>query len=544
MHFPLSGCCVERSFLYRSENYFMKTLPLFLAILFFGSFANAQDLSLNPLFSEHAVLQQEMPVPVWGDAKAGTKITVVFAGQEKTAVSSKDGEWMVVLDSLTASMNPQVLSVKSGSDTITISDILVGEVWVASGQSNMAMSISRALGADEVGEKAEANRYKRIRLFRVPVDGTDTRMKTAKTVWSLPTANAVSRFSAAAFFFGNKLAEDRSVPVGLIQSANGGTNAFSWINSDTLTNNSVAAITRSYWAAVIRNHPAAMDRYKTQLAAWQEKIKAAKAKGEKPKGRSPRQPMGPDNAKRPAGHYNAMIAPLQPYAMRGVLWYQGEANSRLPFYPGYKDLMLAMVEGWRTDWAEASGGKVEQSDFPFYLVQLPNFAGGDAEGWPRIREQMLHFWQEGKNTGMVVSIDVGEARDIHPRNKRPVGERLASFARGNVYGENMIYSGPIYDSIRVDGNKAIVTFKHVGGGLVSSDGGDLRHFQIAGEKGGFVDAKAVIEGDTVVLASGKISEPKAVRYAWSNNPEKINFGNKEGFPASPFRTDERAAESK
>ncbi len=544
MPFPFSGCCVEGDFLYRAENLFMKALPLFLTILCFGSFATAQDLRLNPLFSEHAVLQQEMPVPVWGDAKAGTKVTVVFAGQEKSAISSKGGEWMVVLDSLTASMKPQVLSVKNGSESITIDDILVGEVWVASGQSNMAMSISRTLGAKEVSEKAEAKRYKRIRLFRAPVDGADTRMKTAETVWSLPTANAVSRFSATAFFFGNKLAEDRSVPVGLIQSANGGTNAFSWINSDTLTNNPFASVTRSYWSAVIRNHPAAMERYKTQLAAWQEKVKAAKEKGTKPKGRPPREPMGPDHAKRPSGHYNAMIAPLQPYAMRGVLWYQGEANSREPFYSGYKDLMLALAEGWRADWAEASGGKVERSDFPFYLVQLPNFAGGDAEGWPRIREQMLQFWQEGKNTGMVVSIDVGEARDIHPRNKLPVGERLASFARGNVYGENIIYSGPIYDSIRVDGNKAIVSFKHVGGGLVSSDGGDLRHFQIAGEKGGFVDAKAVIEDDTVILTSDKISEPKAVRYAWSNNPEEINFGNKEGFPASPFRTDDRAAETK
>ncbi len=516
----------------------MKILPGILTLLITLSFATAQDLQLNPLFSEHAVLQQDMPVPVWGSAKAGSKVTVAFAGQEKSTISSDTGEWMIILDSLTASMKPQVLAVKSGSEAITIEDILIGEVWIGSGQSNMAMSVARTFDAEEVRKKAEENRYKRIRLFRTPVDGSDTRMKTAEAVWTLPTAQMVSRFSAAAFFFGNKLAEDRAVPVGLIQSANGGTNAFSWINTDTLTNDPVAEVTRTYWSAVIKNHPKAMDRYKEQLVKWQEKVKSAKAKGEKPAGRAPREPMGPDHVKRPAGHYNAMIAPLQPYAIRGILWYQGEANSRLPFYPGYKDLMLALVDDWRADWAAASGGKIERREIPFYLVQLPNFAGGDAEGWPRIREQMLQFWQQGKSTGMVVTIDIGEARDIHPRNKRPVGERLASFARGNVYGENIIYSGPIYDSIRVDGDKAIVTFKHAGGGLTSLDGGELRHFQIAGEKGGFVEAKAEIKDNTVIVTSDKVAEPIAVRYAWSNNPEKINFGNKENFPASPFRTDD------
>ncbi|MCG8598908.1 MAG: hypothetical protein MI807_02090 [Verrucomicrobiales bacterium] len=494
-------------------------------------------LELHPLFTDHGVLQQELPVPVWGTAESGEKVTVSFAEQTVSAKADQKGEWMAILAPLVASAEPAQLTATAGEKSIVVSDILVGEVWVASGQSNMAQSVSRTFQAEATGKEAEEGKFRNVRLFRVPVAGADERTETVNAEWTETDPASVSRFSAVGFFFGAGLSEDRSVPVGIIQSANGGTNAYSWINSETRDKDPAAEETRKYYAAALKAHPAARAKYEKALAAWKEKAKAARAAGEKFTTRSPRPPQGPDNPKRPSGHYNAMIAPLQPYVIRGAIWYQGEANSRVPFYPGYRDLMFALVEDWRTDWAAASGGKTERRDFPFYLVQLPNFAGGSPEGWPGIREQMLRFWQEGKNTGMVVAIDKGEADDIHPRDKKPVGERLARFARANTYGEDIVFSGPIYKSVRIEGDAAHLTFDHTGGGLKSFDGEDLRHFEIAGTDQKFHPATATISGDGLIVRSAEVPEPRAVRYAWKTNPEKINFGNEEGLPASPFRTD-------
>lgn len=494
-------------------------------------------LDLNPLFTDHAVLQQELPVPVWGTAKPGEKVTVTFGDQEKSAEADADGKWMVVLDPLTASADPAKLTAKAGDESATISDILVGEVWVGSGQSNMGLTVSRSITAEETVEAASKGEFKNLRLFKVPVKGEDDRQSTVNAKWALPTPETVPGFSAAAFYFGAKLAKDRNVPVGMIQSANGGTNAFSWINNDTRDSDPVAETIRTYWAETVKNHPKAMKAYEVALAKWKEKAAAAKKAKEKFDQRAPREPLGPTHVKRPSGHYNAMVAPLEPYAIRGVIWYQGEANSRMPFYPGYKDLMLALVEDWRADWATASNGNVERRDFPFYLVQLPNFAGGDAEGWPAIREQMLKFWQDGENTGMVVTIDKGDPKDIHPQDKKPVGERLAAFARANTYGEDIVFSGPIFDTIQIEGNKAVVSFRYTGSGLSSTDGKPLKYFEIAGADGKFVPATAEIDGDKLVVSSPAVAEPRAVRYAWVNNPEDPNFANKDGFPASPFRTD-------
>ncbi len=519
------------------RKFLFRYLILFLLACLSAGGLQAQDLQLNPLFSDHGVLQQELPVPVWGNAKPGKEVTVVFGSQTVSSKSSKEGDWMVVLAPLTASAEPAEMTVTSEKETITLKDILVGEVWVGSGQSNMAMAVKNTLDGEAMEAQALGKRFEQIRLFKVPVEGADVRMRKVESDWVLPTAQNVASFSATAFYFARKLSDDRSVPVGIIQSANGGTNAYSWINSKTLSSDPVAESIRSYWNSTVKAHPAAMEKYKAALAPWREKVKAAKAAGTKVEGRAPREPLGPTHVKRPAGHYNAMIAPLQPFAIRGVIWYQGEANSRLPFYNGYKDLMLGLTEDWREDWATATGGEVERRDFPFYMVQLPNFAGGDSVGWPMIREQMLKFWQDGKNTGSVVSIDVGDATDIHPRNKKPVGERLASFARGNVYGENLVYSGPIYKSLSISGDKAVLEFDHEGGGLRSLDGEELRNFEVADADGNFAEATATIEGTSVIVKSESIPEPRAVRYAWKNNPEGINFGNREGYPASPFRTD-------
>ncbi len=487
------------------------------------------ELTLNSLFTDHAVLQQSKPVPVWGTTDAGRKVTVTLSGQTREAKADESGKWMVKLDPLTASATGSEMVVISGDDKITVKDILIGEVWVCSGQSNMAMSVSGTLDAEKMATEAATDAFKGIRLFKAPVAGEDERQTSVKAQWTLPDAATVARFSATGFYFGRALNRDKNVPVGLIQSANGGTNAYSWINSDTLKNDEVAQTVRDYWKAAMEKAPAAMANYEKQRAKW-----AAADKATRP-ARAPREPMHPGHVKRPSGHYNAMIAPLQPYAIRGAIWYQGEANSRVPFVTQYRDLMFALVEDWRSDWHAAAGGEGEPAKFPFYMVQLPNFEPGAA--WAVIREQMLKFWQDGENTGTVVTIDVGDAKDIHPKNKLPVGERLARFARADTYGDDIVYSGPIYDSMTVEGNKITLKFKHTGGGLKSRDDKPLTNFEVGDAQGNFAPATAEIVGDSVVVTASDIAEPRAVRYAWSPNPQGINFVNGEDLPASPFRTD-------
>lgn len=529
----MRGCQRRRNFAKFSE--IMKHRLTFLLTLAFVSAANA--LELHPLVTNHGVLQQELSVPICGSADPDAEVTVSFAGQEHTTKADEEGIWILTLDPLTASAEGRTLTVSSGDTTVEVIDLLVGEVWVASGQSNMAWTVERSFSYEETVAAADEGRFENVRLFKVPVDGADEPRSHVDAAWAIPSALSVKTFSAVGFFFGAELSRDRSVPVGIIQSANGGTNAFSWINSDTFASDPAAGPARGYWATTLKNHPKAMERYTEALKTWREKASEAKAAGSKMAERAPREPLGPDHVKRPSGHYNAMIAPIQPYAIRGAIWYQGEANSREPFYANYRDLMFALVEDWRADWAHASMGKIERRDFPFYLVQLPNFAGGDAKGWPMIREQMLRFWEEGTNTGMVVAIDKGEADDIHPGDKEPIGQRLARFARADTYGENIAFSGPIYEGLQIEGDKAIVTFKHAGEGLASLNGEPLRYFEVADAEGNFESAEATIEGTTLVVTSDKITEPRAVRYAWMNNPEGANLGNKDGLPASPFRTD-------
>lgn len=534
---------IEGGFFRDEAPRFHKMIPpsskfaLSLALILFAGAFSAHALTVNPLFSDHAVLQQDALIPVWGEAEPNETVSVVFGDRKAEAKADEEGKWILVIEALPASAVPGVMTISAGEDTIVLDDILVGEVWVGSGQSNMGWPVSRSLDAEVVAKKAAMGGFPHLRLFKVPVDGSDVRASEVNANWVLPTEANVASFSATAFYFASKLAEDRNVPVGIIQSANGGTNAFSWINNETFQGDPASETVRTYWAAALKNHPEAMERYKTALEKWRADSDAAKAAGKTFAERAPREPLGATHVKRPTGHYNAMVAPLQPYAIRGVVWYQGEANSREPFNQGYKDLMLALIEDWRSDWADASNGLVERNDFPFYLVQLPNFAGGSPTGWPIIREQMLKFWQEGTNTGMVVTIDTGDPGDIHPANKTPVGHRLTRFARANTYGENLVYSGPIYDALRIEGSKAIVSFTEVGSGLASLDEEPLAEFEIAGADGEFVPATAIIEGDELIVTAEAISEPRAVRYAWKPNPAAVNFGNEDGLPASPFRTD-------
>lgn len=505
--------------------------PIFLiSLLSFGLLAPVQqllaELSLHALFSDHAVLQAELPAPVWGKADPGSTVKVEFAGQTKEAKAGADGTWMATLDPLAINPEPRTLKVSSGGEELSVTDILVGEVWVGSGQSNMAWAVRNTTDAAMVAEEAKKGEYAQIRLFKVGTAGADEPVRDLKVSWTLANEQTTASFSATAFYFGRDLHRSRKIPVGLIQSAVGGTNAYSWINNETYESDPAAAASKKWWAEAMKGFPAAQKRYEAAKKKWEDEGK---------KGRGPRAPEGPDHYKRPTGHYNAMIAPLQPYAIRGAIWYQGERNSRPPFADHYRDLMFALVEDWRADWAARAGG--ERRDFPFYLVQLPNYANGDAEGWPLIREQMLKFWLDGENTGAVFTIDVGDPKDIHPAEKRPVGERLSYFARANTYGEKIVYSGPVYTGVTFDQGAAVLTFDHVGDGLVSKDGQKLKYFEVGDIDGTFFEADEVeINGNTVTVKSVAVPDPAAVRYAWLSNPEKPNFFNKNGLPATPFRT--------
>ncbi len=480
-------------------------------------------LTLASLFTDHAVLQRDMLLPVWGKAVPGDKITVQFADQEKTATADKDGRWSVKLDPLKASSEPRTFTVTAGENKIVLNDILVGEVWLCSGQSNMAYTLrSDAKDAETLNTAGD----KELRIFNVQIQAADEPQEFAAGKWELDSPDTAPGCSAVAYYFGRDLRAKLGVPVGLIRSAVGGTPAEAWTPRAELESSPTLKPMFEKHAQAIEGYPAALEAWKKKEHELLAKHKAAVAKAKAQNKPIPKQPQAPENPtankRRPTGLYNAMIAPLHPYALRGAIWYQGEANSARG--QEYRTLFPAMITGWRRLWA--------QGDFPFLFVQIAPHNGMS----PDIREAQRLTTQTTPNTAMAVTVDVGDATDIHPKQKQPVGQRLALAARALAYGEqDLEYSGPTYDTISVDGNKATLTFKHLGGGLVAKDG-DLRGFTIAGADGKYVDAAAKIVGDTIIVSSPEVKEPVAVRYGWTNVPD-VNLWNNAGLPASPFQTD-------
>jgi sialate O-acetylesterase len=400
----------------------------------------------------------------------------------------------------------------------------VGEVWLGSGQSNMAMTVERARDFEQ--EKAAAN-LPQIRVFTVAMSRADTAATDCKGEWKICSPETVGRFSATAFFFGRELHKQLHVPVGLIASSVGGTPIESWIDADAQRR---APELQTYLSEretrLAANDKAAEARYQKQLAAWQKEYDAAVAE-KKPRPRKPEDPK--DLAARKnnvGGLYNGMIAPLIPYTIRGAIWYQGEANSaeNRPAYYQYQ--LSLLVETWRAAWGEG--------DFPFAWVQLPNFIR-TGEGWPRVREAMLKTLRV-PNTGMAITIDSGDPKDIHPANKQVVGERLAAWALAEVYGKKIASSGPLPAGSETRGGEIVVSFTHTDGGL-TAHGGALKGFQLAGDDRVWHPAQARIDGNTVVVHSADVKQPVAVRYAWADNPD-CNLYNGAGLPASPFRTDD------
>jgi sialate O-acetylesterase len=500
-------------------------LCLILAIaVAFWAFAASADVKPHALFTDNTVLQQGMNVPVWGTADEGENVTVRFQGQS-VSTQADGGKWSVTLQPLTPG-KPAEMTIQ-GKNTVTVKNVLVGEVWVCSGQSNMAMTVNRCHDAEaEIARSANA----KIRLFTVPRQGADEPQADVDGAWSECGPATVGGFSGVGYFFGRHLQEKLNVPVGLINSSYGGTPAEAWTSRAVLASEpGLQSILDGFAQSVLR-YPEALKRHEAAVAKWKERAAAARKEGKKPKGRAPQPPMGPNHPKRPGALYYAMICPLQPYAIRGAIWYQGEANAGRAYQ--YRTLLPAMIRCWRDDW--------DQGDFPFLVVQLAPFrkiVDEPAEStWAELREAQLMTMLNVPNTATAVITDVGEEDDIHPKKKQPVGDRLAIAARALAYDQEIEYSGPIYKCMEVEGGKAVLSFDHLGGGLVAR-GGKLTGFTICGEDRKFVNADAEIVGDTVVVSSPDVTQPVAVRFGWADFPV-VNLWNKAGLPASPFRTDE------
>jgi sialate O-acetylesterase len=444
----------------------------------------------NGLFTDNMVLQRGMEVPVWGTAEVGEKITVSIQGQETSTTADKQGKWLVRFKPLQEG-GPYDMKIK-GHYTIDIKNVLVGEVWICSGQSNMEQSLATTdNAASAIAESGNAQ----IRMFVVPHTISGTPLSDTRGRWQECGPKTVPNFSAVAYYFGRDLQKALNVPVGLIESNWGGTVAEAWATREALDNQ----VDLKYL----------LDAKDKAFAAGQTSVK---------------------NPNLATVLYNGMIAPLQPYAIKGAIWYQGESNAGRAYE--YRTLFPVMIESWRKSWS--------QGDFPFLFVQLAPWRKIVTEpadsDWAELREAQLLTTQHVKNSAMAVITDVGDEKDIHPRKKEPVGARLALAAQAIAYQKPVEYSGPVYDSMKKAGDRIVVHFKHAEGGL-EVRGEQLQGFTIAGPDHKFVNADAKIDGDSVVVSSPEVSDPSAVRFGWANYPV-CNLWNKAGLPATPFRTDD------
>jgi sialate O-acetylesterase len=463
-------------------------LAILLALsLWLAGSAVQADVKPHPLFSDNGVLQAGKQIPVWGTADEGEEVTVtltVGSSISTAKATAKDGKFMVKLDKLAAGNTSGELTFK-GKNTVTAKNILVGEVWVCGGQSNMEWSVN---GSADPQKTKEGAKNSSLRRFKVPHRASPKPETTLTGKWEECTPESVGGWTAVGYFFARDVNKALNVPVGLIDDNWGGTIAEAWMPEKHLADHS-------------------------ELKAL---IK----------------PIDGKNPNVACALYNGMIHPIQPYAIAGAIWYQGESNAGRAAQ--YRTLFPLTIQSWRDTWG--------QGDFPFLFVQLAPFMKIEPEpkesAWAALREAQLMTSQKVKNTAIAVITDVGDEKDIHPKQKEPVGHRLALAALALAYGKKVDYLGPEFDSMKVDGNKAILSFKNLGGGLVCK-GDKLTGFAIAGEDHKFVNADAVIQDDKVVVSSPNVAKPVAVRFGWANYPV-VNLWNRAGLPASPFRTDSDA----
>jgi len=476
------------------------------------------DVKLPSLLADHMVVQRGLPVHVWGTAAPNESVSVAFRGQTKTATADSLGNWSLYLSPGEAGGPFQM--VVAGKNTIQLDDILVGDVWVASGQSNMEFPMTGLLNAPS---EIAAAQYPKIRIFRVehrPSDypGSDVDAKT----WASCTPESAGDSSAVAYYFARDLYQRLNVPIGLVESFWGGTTAESWTSLRSLGADASLMPVFAERAEMTDERETTILQLKQEDLDFEKAVAQARAEGKPAPGRA----WHPDfEAWAPAALYNGMIAPLTRFAIRGVIWYQGEANSgeRAPLYA---HLFQTLIADWRRSW--------DEGDFPFLFVQIANWNTEPDGRWPEVRDAQRKALAL-RNTGMAVTIDIGDPVDIHPKDKLDVGLRLARAARAIAYGEKLEWSGPLYRQLTREDHALRVWFDHANG--LMAKGATPTGFEVAGADGKYVPADGKIEGTSVIVSSASVPDPVSVRYAWAANPT-CNLYNREGLPASPFEAPE------
>jgi sialate O-acetylesterase len=471
------------------------------------------EVKLASVFSDHMVLQRDKAVKIWGTADPGKVVSVKIDDLSTATKADKSGNWIVRLHKHKASQMPVTMTVsEQSSNTVTISDILFGDVWICSGQSNMGFQLFQT---DNAAEAIPAATDPLLRLMRVPRFVSDMPMRQQDGKWMVCSPQAARTFTAVGYFFGKEIRQREHVPVGLIGTYWGGTAAESWTPPGYLKGDQ--------WKALFKRDREKLKAYPELHRRWEQRINNLP-----PGDKRPPEPLGLKNPHRPCVLWNGMVSPLAPMTIEGVIWYQGESNAARA--DQYRTLFPLMIDAWRKEFDE---GK-----FPFLFVQLAGFgkSGGDSDRgsqWAELREAQAMALKL-PNTGMTVAIDIGSADTIHPKNKLTVGKRLALVAEKVAYGRHLESVGPTYKSMKIDGNKITITFTHAEG--LNAKGDTAKGFTIAGKDQKFVPAEAKIEGANVVVSAGNVEKPVAVRYGWADNPD-VTLYNSAGLPAIPFRTD-------
>lgn len=487
-------------------------------------------LTTGPLFTDNMVLQRDKPVVIWGTADPGSEVIVEFAGQKETATADSSNHWKITLDPMPASSKPRKMTVSSTLNsklkTLNFTNVLIGEVWFAGGQSNMRWALWNTDGAAELFASGGAE-IDGLHLFAMPEIVNELDADLPVKGWQVCSKESSTAFSAVTWYFGRALKEHfKDVPVGLIMSARGGTPAEAWMDfafaADCKPFTDYADSVDKEYRATFNS----FDEYKAAYIQYRQDWKAFVHKKSMVK---PVEPKGPYWAQRAGGLYSTMIAPLLPYSVRGVLWYQGETNMWRAY--DYRFVLETLIANWRRDFHDPI--------LPFLVVQLPGFGCGGAEHpvWAVVRDSQAAVAAKDPNVGLIPIPELGNEKNIHPHSKRPVGERLARFASGFVYDKNIQYTGPSFDSVEFCGGKALVSLK--GGEGLIQQGDAIYGFSLAGEDEQFVPAAAELKNGKLVISSPEVEHPIAVRYLWSNwiDPAHVNLFNGAGLPLGPFRSD-------
>ena len=502
------------------------SMILFLAILLVAPVARA-SVAVPDVIGNAMVLQRDQAVPIWGTADPGETVVVKFASQTRNTKAGSDGKWQVTLSPMPASATPGTMTI-SGNNTITLGDVLVGEVWIVSGQSNMQFTLAES--ADGEAAIAAANDAA-IRLFNINRKVAFQHESGPLALWQPVSPSSVGGFSAAGYYFAAQLRDALHIPIGMINSSYGGTQAEAWTPVEYLLASPDLRPCVDRTKIWDEERPRVKAEYEQRMQDWREAAEKAKAEEARP----PSEPRVPDalrESRIAASLYDRMIAPLIPYAIRGVVWYQGESNEGRA--QQYEVLLPTLIKAWRERWGEGN--------FPFGIVQLPNYRDvrpePSDEPWSYLREAQRRTALTTPNSGLIVTIDIGEAHDIHPKDKLDVGKRMARWALVTAYHYKTTASGPVFRNAKLRGSRLVVTFDDVGKGLRIRNGGKLEEFAVAGADHQWHWASAKSEGrNRVAVWSDAVPRPVAVRYAFNSNPRNPNLTDDTGLPAAPFRSD-------